>query len=450
MVPGPDEPRSFQPALTPREVRHLGYTRREYREAARLTLVTVEHHHRLGTPRSLWEPPEHVTAVVVRPGLEAAAAAVEDRLRRCLDLALDELRGCAEAAAGAVGRLARTTRVLRPGGSGASYAPSTAVRRVRRLDAVIDADERLGRFHHRRTSRWWRRLAPFGQVVETAGFLWFCDMWLDVPFLRPQDDIGGWTLAVAVVAATVWLQNRFVHLAADAHNAARQAFAENHRHAAEQLRRRRTLTLAASASTVTAALASGMALRGFVTLSDAGRPTLVYMLALAVLAGYAMPTIAYLARALDGSSLSRERDELVEELDERLAEHEDAVDFANENLARARTIGARLRSKDFHDVVAAAQAELDDVHRPYGLVRLLVGHLATPTPGTVPPTVTVDGEGRPVVALATSLPGAGATDLGQVVVRVERLATLERFCDDVAAALAATPEHPWSVPRTDA
>ena len=58
------------------------------------------------------------------------------------------------------------------------------------------------------------------------------------------------------------------------------------------------------------------------TLGEANLGTTIFMTFIAIVAGYVMPTLGYLAIATDGSKVSESATTLVDQLDDRLADHE--------------------------------------------------------------------------------------------------------------------------------
>ena len=216
-------------------------------------------------------------------------------------------------------------------------------------------------------------------------------MWLNVPILQPWLDFGAWTLSVALVASIIIGQTWFVHHAGRAHNHGREAFAENNRHEGEKAYRRRNAFIIAAAITVTAAVTAGMVLRGLMTLGEASLGTTAFMVFIAVVAGYVMPTLGYLAIATDGSKVSRERDDLVDQLDTRLADHDDLLDDCKANLAAAEETRDRLRTATFPAIVDSTQTIVDGSYRMIGLTWLLIGGLAGDQPAKVAPPFGYDG-----------------------------------------------------------
>lgn len=446
MQPGGGKPGN--PALTEAEARQLGYSKDEFRQGANWRRMSVEHHQQTGTPRAAWYPPPHVGRGISEPFIDDAAVDLTARLESEVEPVLELTQDSIEDTKAALDELEGRTDPLLTVESGVAYSPADAVLHVHELDEKIESDEQDSKDHHRRAPYWLKKIAPWLPWAEFLGFLWFCAVWLNVPILQPWLDFGAWSLAVALVASIIIGQTWFVHHAGRAHNHGREAFAENNRHEGEKAYRRRNVFLIAAAVTVTAAITAGMVLRGMMTLGEASLGTTIFMVFIAVVAGYVMPTLGYLAMATDGSKVSRERDDLVDQLDIRLADHEELLNDCQANLAAVEETRDRLNKAVFPAVVDSTQAIVDGVYRRYGLTWLLIGGLAGDQPAKVAPTFGYDNQGRPSGRIGTSIPGADTVDLKPLFDRAERLADLDTQRDNLAVRLHALANHPWSTHRT--
>ncbi len=436
------------PALTEAEARQHGYSKDEFRPAANWRRMTVEHHQSCGTARSAWHPPAHIGRGITEPFIDEAAAELTARLESEVDPELELSQASVEDTKAALDELEGRTDPLLTVESGVAHSPADAVLHVQGLDEKIETDEHDSRGHHRRAPYWLKTVAPWLPWAEFLGFLWFCAMWLNVPILQPWLDFGAWSLAVALVASIILGQTWFVHHAGRAHNHSREAFAENNRHEGERAYRRRTAFLVAAGVTVTAAVTAGMILRGLMTLGDASLGTMIFMIFIAVVAGYVMPALGYLAIATDGSKVSRERDDLVDQLDARLREHVGLLNDCQVNLAAVEETRDRLLKATFPAVVDSTQAIIDAAYRPYGLTWMLVGDLAGDQPVKVAPTFGYDDHGRPYGRNGTTIPGADTVDLRCLFDRANRLADLDNQRAGLSTRLQALPDHPWSTHRT--
>lgn len=436
------------PALTEKEALQLGYSKDEYRRASHWRRLAVEHHTSCATARPAWYPSNHVGRGITEPYIEDAAADLSSRLEDEVDPALEAAHDNIETAKADLDELEGRTDPLLTPESGVAYSPADAVPHVHDLDEKIENDEQAGKPHHRRAPYWLTKIAPWVPWIEFIGFLWFCAVWLNVPILQPWLDFGAWSLSVALVASIILGQTWFVHHAGRNHNHGREAFAENNRHEGEKAYRRRNAFLTAAAVTVTAAVTAGMILRGLMTLGGANLGTTIFMIFLAVVAGYVMPALGYLAIATDGSKVSRERDDLVDQLDARLADHEGLIADCQANLATVEETRDRLRTSTLPAIIDSTQAIVDAAYRPYDLTWLLIGGLTGDQPAKIAPTFEVDDQGRPYGRIGTSIPGADTLDLKPLFDRAHRQADLETQRATLADRLQALTPHPWSTHRT--
>lgn len=438
------------PALTEKETLRLGYSKDEYRQARHWRRLTVEHHMSCGTLRPGWYPPGHVGRSITDPFIDDATVDLVTRLDGEVDPELELSQASIEVVKTALDELEGRTDPLLTPESGVAYSPADAVLHVHDLDEKIETDEQDSKHHHRRAAYWLKKIAPWVPWTEFIGFLWFCAVWLNVPILQPWLDFGAWSLSVALVASIILGQTWFAHHAGRAHNHGREAFAENNRHEGEKAYRRRNSFLIATAVTVTAAVTAGMILRGLMTLGEANLGTTIFMTFIAIVAGYVMPTLGYLAIATDGSKVSRERDDLVDQLDDRLADHEGLLTECQANLAAVEETRDRLRTSTLPAIIDSTQTIVDGAYRPYDLTCLLIGSLTGDQPVKVPPTFGYhDHEhGRPYGRIGTSIPGADTVDLKPLFDRAHRQAELDAQRADLATRLQALTDHPWSTHRT--
>ena len=436
------------PALTETEARRLGYSNDEFRQAANWWRMTVEHHLSSGTVRPEWYPPAHVGRGITEPFIDDAASDLTARLESEVDPELELSQASIERTKAALDELEGRTEPLLTVESGVAYSPADAVAHVHELDEKIETDEQDSKGHHRRGPYWLKKIAPWLPWGEFLGFLWFCGVWLNVPILQPWLDFGAWSLALALVTSIIIGQTWFVHHAGRAHNHGRDAFAENNRHEGEKAYRRRNTFIIAAAVTVTAAVTAGMILRGLMTLGEASLSTTIFMIFIALVAGYVMPTLGYLAVATDGSKVSRERDDLVDQLNIRLADHKDLLEDCQANLASVEESRDRLLKANLPAIVDSTQAIVDATYRTYGLTWLLIGGLADVQPMKIAPTFGYDDHGRPHGRIGTSIPGADTVDLKPLFDRANRLADLDTGRAGLAVRLQSHPDHPWSTHRT--
>ena len=111
------------------------------------------------------------------------------------------------------------------------------------------------------------------------------------------------------------------------------------------------------------------------------------MIFVAAVTGLLLPTLAYLGIALDGSTVSRERDSLAAELDDDLDDYLETISDSRRDLADVAEIGDTLKNKTFPDICHATQEAVDGVYGFYGTVRLLIGGLSADPPAKTTKTI---------------------------------------------------------------
>jgi len=436
-----------QPMITPREAKVLGYAPAEFHEARQYWRMTIDHHFERGTPRGQWRPTTLVGAAMTKDAVVAASDGMEARLTDEVDPQLEDAQDDLETFGGVVATLhesfERGEPIATPD-SGTSYTLIEAVDQTQALDTKIENDEAQGRTHHRRAPRWLKAIAPWVPVIEFVGFSAFVMVWLNVPLLQPWLDWGGWILSISIVAAVILGQTWLIHHAGTSHNEGREAMADDNREEGERLLKRRTQFLVAAGLTVTAAITIGMLLRGIMTLGAASLATIVFMAFIALVAGYIMPALAYLAIALDGSKRSRERDHLASVLDMLLAIHN--ADVAEGEQAKARIDGTQRRvlMGALPSIVMSTQAILDESYRMSTLTWTMIGHLDGDAPQKAQPKIELGGADGGHGTIRTSIPGADTVDLQPLFDRAARLAELALEGRALAAQLEQLKDHPWS------
>jgi len=249
---------------------------------------------------------------------------------------------------------------------------------------------------------------------------------------------------VVTILGQTWL----VRHAARSHNHARQARADGNRYEAEQgfMRRNRYIGLTAVTA---AAITSGMIWRGTAALGDASAGTTALMVFVAAVTGLLLPTLMYLGIALDGSTVSRERDGLVADLDNDLDAYLENIDNSRRDLAGVAEIGDTIKDKTFPDICNTTQEAVDAVYGLYGIVRLLIGGLSAEPPPKTAMTIGRDAESNIHGYIGTSIPGARKVNLGPLFDRWHRLAGIESQRTDLLDRIDALPPHPWGKSRTD-
>ncbi|QHF22869.1 hypothetical protein GTU73_01845 [Rathayibacter sp. VKM Ac-2804] len=446
-TPGADDEKPWQPALTEREARAQGMSPQMYRQLVVLARTANEEGAAKGLPPHLREPGTTQNDLFTSEYIEAGDAELEERLDVDIDPQLDEMRDTLESVKAGLDALDEDTLPVVTPESGETMTNAEAIERVGTSNEKIRVDTRAGRTHHLRTSRALMlvgRIAPWLEAVGLAAFMAF---FLNVPLMQPWVDPLGWTFAMAVVVVVILGQTYTVHGSARAHNHAREDEAEGNRHEAEKAYRARNRYLLIAAITATT-ITGGMIARAIVALGDAELGTLVILVALAVVTGLLMPTLAWLAEARDGSTTSRERDRLVEVLDADLEDDLKTRATVHSELAEVEEVRDHLQTSDFPRTVDSAQRTVDECYFPYNAIRVLIGNLQADPPEKTTPTLTRNETGQIIGgSIKVSIPGARSVDLSPLIDRLDRLAALEKLRQAHHKRFLDTPAHPWAAAR---
>jgi hypothetical protein len=445
---GPEEPGPpWQPALTQKEAARIEISKDEYEQAFLYARVTAEEHQTLRTPRDRWEPTLSVNDRLAAPFITDGDHELANRLETEADPALDRSQDLIENVKANLDEITGHTEPIISKETGAHYSAAGAAERVEHYDRKIGRDEAAGKYHHRRASVLFQRLASWAPWVEAAGFLTFVAYYLNVPLLQPWQDWLGWSFAATVVVVIIVGQTWLVRHAARSHNHAREARADGNRHEAEQGFTRRNRYLGLTAVTA-AAITSGMIWRGTAALVGASVGTTVLMIFVAAVTGLLLPTLIYLGIALDGSTDARDRDGLAADLDDDLEAYLETIDNSRRDLAGVGEIGDRLKDKTFPDICNTTQEAVDAVYDLYGTVRLLIGGLSAEPPPKTTKTLGEDAEGNIHGYIATSIPGTRKVNLDPLIDRSRRLVKIESQRTDLLARVDDLPPHPWGTSRT--
>lgn len=439
-APAPGRSEHRRPTLTPKEAATAGIPQGEYKPAVLFARIVVDEHERLGTPRHLWEPTPILNDHLAAPFITDGEQELVRRLEKEADPALARAQGLIENVQGNLDKVTEDTRPIASPESGSNYSVAEAVERVGQHDETIHQDGAAGKYHHARVRRPFRWLATWASWIEVAGFLTFITYYLKVRLLQPWQDWLGWSFAltpVVIILGQTWL----VRHAARSHNHAREDSANGHRHGAYRGFTQRNWYLT-GLSVTAAAITSGMIWRGTVALGNASIGTTAVMIFGTAVTGLLLPTVAYLGIALDGSRVSRERDGLAADLDDRLGAYLKSIGNSRRNLVITTAIGETLKKRTFPDICHAAQEAVDGVYRSYGTMRLLIGGLSAGPPSRTAETISVDPAGNISGYIGTSIPGTGTVNLGPLVARQRQLAEIETQRTDLLERIDALPPLP--------
>jgi hypothetical protein len=446
---GPDEPRQhWEPALTPREAAKIGIPGDEYEAAALFAYMGVEEHQRAGTPRDRWELRSVQNDQLADPFITDGEQELASRLEAEVDPALDESQDHIESVKASFDEATENTRPIAAPESGTNYSVAEAVTRVGQDDRKIEHDKAVGMHHHDRANVLLRRLATTAPWLEAVGFLTFVSYYLNVPLFQPWQDWLGWSFAATVVTVIILGQTWLVRHAAQNHNHAREARADGHRHEAARASSRRNQYVALTTVTA-AAITSGMIWRGIAALGNTTIGTTAVMVFLATVTGFLLPTLAYLGVALDGSTVSRERDSLAADLDDDLATYLETINDSRRDLDSVAETSDRLQDKTLPDICNTTQEAVDAIYSFYGMVRLLIGGLSAEPPLKTPKTLRLDADGNIHGYIGTSIPGTRQVNLEPLFDRWHRLTEIEKQRKALLDRIEALPPHPWGRSRTD-
>jgi len=195
------------------------------------------------------------------------------------------------------------------------------------------------------------------------------------------------------------------------------------------------------------AITSGMIWRGIAALGNVSIGATAVMVFVATVTGLLLPTLAYLGIALDGSTVSRERDSLAADLDDDLDAYLETISNSRRDLADVAEISFTLRAKTFPDICHTTQEKVDAVYRPYGTIRLLIGGLSANPPSKTTKSIGMDTEGNIRGHIGTSIPCSGDVSLDPLFDRFRRLAEIETQRTGLLDRIDALPPHPWGKSR---
>jgi hypothetical protein len=438
----------WKPVLTQKEALRAGISKDEYAQAFLYARMAAEEHQDLGTPRDRWETTLNQNDSLATPFITDGEQELAGRLETEADMDLDKSQDLVESVKANLDEIAEKTQPISSEETGASYSVAEAVERVEQCNKKIGRDEKASLHHHRRASRWFQRAATWAPLVESLGFLTFVTYYLNVPIFKPWEDWLGWSFAATVVLVIILGQTWLVRHAGRSHNHAREAFADGNRGEAEEGRKRRNRYIGLTAVTAVA-ITAGMIWRGTTALGNASLISTALMIFLAAVTGLLMPILIYLGVALDGSTVSRDRDGLVADLDVDLEEYLSNLDSSRRDLAEVTEISDRLTDKTFPDICNTTQETVDGVYGLYGTVRLLIGGLSAEPLAKTTKTLSQDADGSLHGYIGTSIPGTRRVNLEPLFDRWHRLTEIEKQRIALLARIEALPPHPWGRSRTD-
>jgi hypothetical protein len=403
-------------------------------------IMVVDYHLRVGTPRHQWEPTDAACHLLCAHYEQEVAERLEPVCGDDLDPAIQDIEDIGTEIETLFRELTDRDPRLTSSETGSVYTESGAVTQVERSQAKINSDIRRGRSHHKRVPAWVRVLGKIMPYGEGLGLVVLLTFWLNVEWTRPLVDPLTWTLALVVVLATLLFIPRVVERAAEGWNKRREAIAENQAEA-KQAAIRRLFSNGVIALVVSLAIVTGLIERALAVIdSTIPQSMLVLIMALCIIAGLAMPAVSFIAIAWDGSSCSRENDDLIDQLDAGRAEDQDL-------RSKARSLADTCHQEETHINTELAPAILrtafdiaNEAWRAYVWLRVQIGGLPTAPPRRPEQDLTSDQPAN----IETGIPGAEPIRLEPLVSRGLRMKELRRHRSEMMSKLAEMPAHPWA------
>lgn len=430
-----------QPMLTFKEATRSGLCSKEtWLETEPLWRLATQHHMTLLTPRGEWEPPASITAQLTEKYTLAGEDEQAIRIATDVEFMLGDMQKRIKDARDLVTKREDERAIFETVETNTTHGLEESVRIARADDDKITAESDQGLDHHARSPQWLKVQGLAAPWVESVGFLFFVSYYINVNLLDPWADPLGWTFTMAVVVIIIIGQRWLVDHAARAHNLLREQLAEGQRSEAVKSERNRGWYLA-EASVTAAAITGGMIQRGLASVGeDAGIWVTVIMTVLATTVGLLLPTLAYLAQALDGSKVARRRDALAADLDDHKAGVEDDIAAAKQLLDVAAETQRELEEQMFPEIVSDVQDAVNEAHVPYNFLRIQIGGLVADPPvkksAPLNPDFTKD-------EVSCGLPGAAGVSLRPLGDAKARLDAIANEAATLRVRIERLTPHPW-------
>jgi hypothetical protein len=411
-----------------------------YTLIAELWRLVVTYHRQASTPRDRWEPTELAGHLLVGHYAGEAAELVGQACERNLDPELQKIEDMGAEIETTVAMVSNRDTKLISSETGIVYTETAAVTQVEQNQYKVIDDVKRGRAHHKRVPAWLRALGKLMPYGETLGLVVLLTFFLNVEWTQPWADPLTWTVAVVVVLATLLFTPRVVERAAEGWNKRREAVAQNQEDAQKKATRK-LATNGIIAWVVSLALVAGLVERALAVADDSmPESMLILIISLCVIAGLAMPAIAFIAVAWDGSTISRETENLVKQLGEGLAEDQNLRGTATALDQACGQVEFHLSTHLVPTIVQLAANVAEEAHTAYAWLWVQIGGLPS-APPTRPCHKLIGDE---AVAIDTGIPGAELIRLEPLIDRGIRLRELGRRRSELMAQLNAVPPHPWS------
>lgn len=435
---GADSSRHRRPTFTQTEALKAGLTDKDtYTRVQPFWRISAEHHDRLQTPLEQCEPPEIATHQLAGLYTAEASELAENLAAAQIDPILDGMEATLDTIGAALTELETSSTKITTTESNLTLNPSEAVDRFDENQAQIDYDTGDGLRHHTRTPGWLRTLGKWAPFGEAVGLMAFITASLNINWADPLGDLIVWSLAAVIVVVLTGGQAILLNRWATAENERRQARAEhdavNEEAATARIKVPRAGTIAAT-TLITLAL-----LERAWTVTDQNQAEItvrVLLMLLALGAGVGLPVLSFIARSGDGSTQSRENDELSVQLDVDHARHQALADSIPALLRSYHRERKHLEEYIVPGIMTACGDHLDKATDAYTWLRVQIGHLPQRPPAKNLPETTNQ-------ELAPAIPGAQPMPLTALTSRMARIKGLDQRIADITTRYTEFPGHPW-------
>jgi len=308
--------------------------------------------------------------------------------------------------------------------TGATYGPEEAIAQVADDQNTIDGDHAAGLKHHERAPAWLRVVGAVAPYAEIIGLLTLLTFLFNVDILHPGTNLLAWVLTAVLVLVCAVTVAFAAHTGGVAHNQAREATGEQNEHAAEPLRVKRNLMIGLCAF-LGAIVSATLIIRGLESLDQPSWYEVATIIALCVVAGFALPGLAYACHALDGSLLSRRVDALSAWLSKIKEEQTQNIEAAQGLIGQAVATDTTVSYDALPKVVDDTVSEVYAAVKPYEWAFVQVGASNIELPAR-PSVIEVDEDGHQdlVQSVSCGLTGAPALDIQPIKTSQTRLEVL--------------------------
>jgi hypothetical protein len=379
---------------------------------------------RTDTPPERWVMGKAVTVALARPYVRAGEAVMNAGLAKEVDPRLDRIENLQQAAKAAIDAANGDKGTYTFKETDTAYDVSSAPEQIADDDAVIRGDQAAGLTHHEPASPLLRGFGAVAPFLESGPLLMGLTVLWNVNWLNPLQNPMRWATAFVLVIVLTVAMAVTTKRAGTSHNHARQEAADGNRRAAQRHYQQRNWLLGVSAA-LGAIVAAAIVARGVQMLDQPTVWDVAFVILVSLVVGFALPGLAYLAKAVDGSLYSRRRGELVTWLDQVEEERRTSTEVAAAMLDESARVEQTVVLESLPQVARAIEAAVHGAVQPYewAYIQIGVDNIALPPR----PSVTgVDEDGKPCIvqSITCGLEHAPALDLQPIKDRWERITRL--------------------------